>query len=111
MQYIYQIYAKKNGVFNEFKVHHGSISKIERESIERDLQKGIYPMTVFCTSTLELGVDIGKVKSIAQIGTANSVSGIRQRLGRSGRRDEPSILRVFSIEKRDEGLPVFRAGL
>lgn len=96
--------CEENGVPNEFRVHHGSISKIERESVERDLQKGEHPVTVFCTSTLELGVDIGKVKSIAQIGTAFSVSGLRQRLGRSGRRNEPSILRVFSIERKDGGL-------
>lgn len=96
--------CEENGVPNEFKVHHGSISKIERESVERDLQKGEHPVTAFCTSTLELGVDIGKVKSIAQIGTAFSVSGLRQRLGRSGRRNEPSILRVFSIERKDDGL-------
>lgn len=83
---------------NEFRVHHGSLSKIERESVEQELQKGLTPITALCTSTLELGVDIGKVKSIAQIGVANSVSGLRQRLGRSGRRNEPSILRVFSIE-------------
>ena len=96
--------CEENGVPNEFRVHHGSISKIERESVERDLQKGEHPVTAFCTSTLELGVDIGKVKSIAQIGTALSVSGLRQRLGRSGRRNEASILRVFSIEKNDDGL-------
>lgn len=96
--------CEKNGVPNEFRVHHGSISKVERESIERDMLKGERPVTVFCTSTLELGVDIGKVKSIAQIGTANSISGLRQRLGRSGRRNEPSILRVFSIEKKDNSL-------
>ena len=86
---------------NEFRVHHGSLSKIERESVEQELQRGETPITALCTSTLELGVDIGKVKSIAQIGVANSVSGLRQRLGRSGRRDEPSILRVFSIENEE----------
>ncbi|WP_337394136.1 DEAD/DEAH box helicase [Alistipes communis] len=96
--------CEENGVPNEFRVHHGSISKIERESVERDLQRGEHPVTALCTSTLELGVDIGKVKSIAQIGTAISVSGLRQRLGRSGRRDEPSILRVFSIERNNDGL-------
>ena len=96
--------CEDNGVPNEFRVHHGSISKIERESVERDLQRGEYPITALCTSTLELGVDIGKVKSIAQIGIAMSVSGLRQRLGRSGRRNEPSILRVFSIEGNDDGL-------
>lgn len=86
---------------NEFRVHHGSLSKIEREAVEQELQRGETPVTALCTSTLELGVDIGKVKSIAQIGVANSVSGLRQRLGRSGRRDEPSILRVFSIENEE----------
>lgn len=96
--------CEEKNVPNEFRVHHGSISKLERESIERDLQRGEHPITALCTSTLELGVDIGKVKSIAQIGTAISVSGLRQRLGRSGRRDEPSILRVFSIERYDGGL-------
>lgn len=96
--------CEEKNVPNEFRVHHGSISKLERESIERDLQRGEHPITALCTSTLELGVDIGKVKSIAQIGTAISVSGLRQRLGRSGRRDEPSILRVFSIEGYDDGL-------
>ena len=90
---------------NEFRVHHGSLSKVERESVEMELQMGETPITALCTSTLELGVDIGKVKSIAQIGVANSVSGLRQRLGRSGRRNEPSILRVFSVEDdEDSGL-------
>lgn len=94
--------CEQENVPNEFRVHHGSLSKMERESVEHELQKGETPVTALCTSTLELGVDIGKVKSIAQVGVANSVSGLRQRLGRSGRRNEPSILRVFSIEHGDD---------
>lgn len=89
---------------NEFHIHHGNLSKIEREKVEKELQLGHTPITAICTSTLELGVDIGKVKSIAQIGVANSVSSLRQRLGRSGRRNEPSILRIFSVEKGTDGL-------
>lgn len=96
--------CEKKFVPNEFKVHHGSISKIQRETIEHEMQEGNKPITAICTSTLELGVDIGKVKSIVQIGTAFSVSGLRQRLGRSGRRGEPSILRVYSIELNSQGL-------
>lgn len=96
---------------NEFRVHHGSLSKSERESVESELQKGLHPITAICTSTMELGVDIGKVKSIAQIGSASSVSGLRQRLGRSGRRNEPSILRVFSVENRDGILLDLKANL
>lgn len=103
--------SDENGVPNEFRVHHGSLSKIERESVEYELQQGVHPLTAICTSTMELGVDIGKVKSIAQIGSATSVSGLRQRLGRSGRRNEPSILRVFSTENGDGLLFDLKANL
>ena len=94
--------CEEANVPNEFRVHHGSLSKVERESVEQELQKGATPVTALCTSTLELGVDIGKVKSIAQIGVANAVSGLRQRLGRSGRRNEPSILRILSVEHPED---------
>ncbi|MFA7082356.1 MAG: DEAD/DEAH box helicase [Bacteroidales bacterium] len=90
--------CENNSVPNEFRVHHGNLSKSERKIVEYELQKGIFPISAVCTSTLELGIDIGKVKSIVQIGTANSVSGLRQRLGRSGRRGEASILRIYSID-------------
>ncbi|HZK93232.1 MAG TPA: DEAD/DEAH box helicase [Prolixibacteraceae bacterium] len=90
--------SENNFVPNEFRVHHGSLSKNERESVEQELQNGKFPISAVCTSTLELGVDIGKVKSIVQIGSANSVSSLRQRLGRSGRRGEASILRIYSID-------------
>ena len=103
--------SDENCVPNEFRVHHGSLSKIERETVEHELQQGLYPLTAICTSTMELGVDIGKVKSIAQIGSATSVSGLRQRLGRSGRRNEPSILRVFSIENGEGVLFDLKASL
>ncbi len=103
--------CEANFVPNEFRVHHGNLSKIEREGVEDELQKGEFPVTAVCTATLELGVDIGKVKSIAQIGTAFSVAGLRQRLGRSGRRGEPSILRVFSIESSIPLLKDLRSSL
>ena len=103
--------SAKKGVPNEFRVHHGNLSLIERANVERELSKGYYPVTAFCTSTLELGIDIGKVKSIAQIGKAYSVSILRQRLGRSGRRDEPSILRVFSLEDPNVILPDLKLDL
>ena len=90
--------CKDCNVPNEFRIHHGNLSREIRGNVERELQDGHYPITAICTSTLELGVDIGKVRSIAQIKVANSVAGLRQRLGRSGRRDEPSILRILSID-------------
>lgn len=91
--------SKREGVPNEFLIHHSSIDKEDRRYLEQTLQEGKKPTTAICTSTLELGIDVGSVKSVAQIGTCPSVSSLRQRLGRSGRRDAPSILRVYSIDR------------
>jgi ATP-dependent helicase Lhr and Lhr-like helicase len=84
---------------NEFWPHHGSLSKELREDTEHALKDGTRPASAICTTTLELGIDIGAVKSIAQIGAPPSVASLRQRLGRSGRRKgEPAILRGYCVE-------------
>lgn len=84
---------------NEFWPHHGNLSKEIRFDTEFALKQRERPATAICTSTLELGIDIGAVKSVAQIGTPPSVASLRQRLGRSGRREgEPAILRAYVIE-------------
>ncbi|GGN38071.1 MULTISPECIES: DEAD/DEAH box helicase [Marinomonas] len=83
---------------NEFFPHHGSLAKELREDLEARLQKEAFPTTAICTMTLELGIDIGKVSSVIQVTAPHSVSSLRQRLGRSGRRNTPSILRMFISE-------------
>lgn len=84
---------------NEFWPHHGSLSKEIRSETETALKQKELPATAICTSTLELGIDIGAVKSVAQIGSPPSVASLRQRLGRSGRRKgEPAILRAYVEE-------------
>jgi ATP-dependent Lhr-like helicase len=83
---------------NEFWAHHGSLSKEIREDAEAALKDRSRPATAICTSTLELGIDVGSVKSIGQIGTPNSVASLRQRLGRSGRRGESAVLRIYIRE-------------
>jgi len=85
---------------NEFFAHHGSISKGVREDLEARLRKGDLPTTAVATSTLELGIDLGSVKSVAQYGAPRSISSLKQRLGRSGRREgSPSILRIYARER------------
>ncbi|WP_338666097.1 DEAD/DEAH box helicase [Pararoseomonas sp. SCSIO 73927] len=85
---------------NEFFPHHGNLSKEIREELEGRLKEGKLPTTAVCTSTLELGIDIGSVKSVAQIGAPRSIASLRQRLGRSGRRTGmPAILRIYVIEE------------
>lgn len=83
---------------NEFFAHHGSLSKPLREHAVEALRNPNRPATAVCTSTLELGIDIGQIESVGQIGCPPSVSSIRQRLGRSGRRGNPAVLRLYVME-------------
>lgn len=85
---------------NEFLAHHGNLSREIREEAEQRVKDTSRPTSVVCTSTLELGIDIGSVTSIAQIGSPPSVASLRQRLGRSGRRGEDAaVLRCFIVEE------------
>ncbi|PLX90271.1 MAG: DEAD/DEAH box helicase [Desulfuromonas sp.] len=90
--------CEKDGVPNEFFPHHGSLSKEFREGLEARLQKENLPTSAVCTMTLELGIDIGSVDSIAQVTAPHSVASLRQRLGRSGRRGDAAVLRLFIAE-------------
>ncbi len=91
--------CEQNQVPNEFWPHHGSLSKEIRTETEAALKQKEYPASAICTNTLELGIDIGSVKSVAQVGSPPSVASLRQRLGRSGRRKgEAAILRGYCIE-------------
>lgn len=95
--------SERARVPNEFLPHHGSLSKEIREDTEARLKDRSRPATAICTSTLELGIDIGDVGSIAQIGAPFSVSSLRQRLGRSGRRDNSPTLRLYVSEPEITG--------
>ncbi|WP_336333815.1 DEAD/DEAH box helicase [Pseudomonas putida] len=92
--------CEQDGVPNEFWPHHGSLSKELREDAERALKASDHPASAVCTTTLELGIDIGNIRTVAQIGSPPSVASLRQRLGRSGRRPgEPAMLRAYCRER------------
>ncbi|MCZ7860830.1 DEAD/DEAH box helicase [Agrobacterium salinitolerans] len=92
--------AEKMRMPNEFFAHHGSLSKELREPLEKRLKEGNLPTTGVATTTLELGIDVGSIRTVFQIGAPRSMSSLRQRLGRSGRREgSPAILRMFVREK------------
>ncbi|EJM56217.1 Lhr-like helicase [Pseudomonas sp. GM48] len=91
--------CENDGLPNEFWPHHGSLSKDLREQAEHALKVGNVAASAICTTTLELGIDIGSIKTVVQIGAPPSVASLRQRLGRSGRRPgENAILRVYCKE-------------
>ncbi|MFN2541385.1 MAG: DEAD/DEAH box helicase [Chthoniobacterales bacterium] len=84
---------------NPFLLHHSSLSRELREDAERELKSG-QPVTAICTSTLEMGIDLGAVRAIGQVGPTWSVTSLVQRLGRSGRREgEPQVLRLYTLDE------------
>lgn len=91
--------AKTRGATNWFRVHHGSLSRVEREDTEAAL-RSMEPIATLCSSTMEMGIDIGSVKEVGQIGAPLSTSSLHQRLGRSGRLPgEDSIMHMFIEEE------------
>ncbi|MCL2423355.1 MAG: DEAD/DEAH box helicase, partial [Micrococcales bacterium] len=65
------------------RAHHGSMSRAERTRTESELKAGLLPAVV-ATSSLELGIDMGAVDLVVQVGAPPSVAGGLQRLGRAG---------------------------
>ena len=90
--------SKELGQKEVYHAHHSLLATDIRLNIEKKARKGEEPMTIICTSTLEMGIDIGSADNVFQIGKPFSVSSLRQRLGRSGRRGSSPILRIFIVE-------------
>ncbi len=67
-------------------VHHANISPALREFAEQRMRSGELPVCTGATVTLELGIDLGHLERIVQTGCPLTVSGLVQRLGRTGRR-------------------------
>lgn len=68
------------------KVHHSSISKNLREMSEEKLKNSSSEMCLCCTSTMELGIDVGELDIVMQLKSPSTVASFRQKMGRTGRR-------------------------
>jgi ATP-dependent Lhr-like helicase len=79
--------------------HHGSLSKEVRLEMEDKLKRGEL-RALAATSSLELGIDIGSIDCVVQLGSPKSVSRAMQRVGRSGH--------LISATSRGRFFPLYR---
>ena len=84
--------------YKKFYAHHSYIDKKIREDIE-NLVKEDEEICIVSTSTLELGIDIGSVDLVIQLDCTFSVSSLKQRIGRTGRRkNQDRISQIYTSE-------------
>ncbi|MHB0876624.1 MAG: DEAD/DEAH box helicase [Anaerolineae bacterium] len=92
--------AEREGQPDVYHVHHGSISAALREAAEEAMREPYAPAVVAATVTMELGIDIGQLERVVQLQAPLTVSSFLQRLGRSGRRGDPSEMWVVCREEK-----------
>jgi ATP-dependent Lhr-like helicase len=78
-------------------VHHSSVSLEERNAAEERFHSGTNA-SIICTSTLELGIDVGDLDLVLQANAPSTVSSFLQRLGRTGRREGQRANTTFFCE-------------
>ncbi len=86
---------------DQVSAHHGSLSKEHRLAAEQRLQQGKLKALV-ATASLELGIDIGEVDLVCQLGSPRSIAALLQRVGRSGHAvDGTPKGRLFPLSRDD----------
>jgi ATP-dependent Lhr-like helicase len=80
-----------SGRIRNLHIHHSSLSPATKKSSEEAFSAPECAC-IICTSTLELGIDIGDLDVVVQVGPPNSVSSFLQRMGRSGRRGKSAYM-------------------
>jgi ATP-dependent Lhr-like helicase len=98
-----KISARVKGHPNYFS-HHSSVDKEVREFVEYFAKTNTRQnFCIACTSTLELGIDIGTVDEVVQIDATSSIASLIQRIGRSGRK-EGQVSKLFLYATRQWSL-------
>lgn len=83
-------YCEVRGEPDRFMIHHGNLSSAVRQSAEEEMKDDSANLTTCATATLELGIDVGQLERAFQIEAPFTVSGFLQRMGRTGRRNNPA---------------------
>lgn len=87
---------------DRFLIHHGNLSASYRETAEDIMRDDEQLQTTVTTATLELGIDIGRLERAFQIDAPFTVSSFLQRMGRTGRRDDPPEMHFVMREEQPE---------
>lgn len=96
-------YCERQCEPDRFLIHHGNLSASYRETAEEVMKDESQNLTTVTTSTLELGIDIGRLERAFQIDAPWTVSSFLQRMGRTGRRDLPP--EMWFVMREDEPEP------
>ncbi len=95
-------YCEANREADRFLIHHGNLSASYRETAEDIMRDEFQTQSTVTTSTLELGIDIGRLERAFQIDAPFTVSSFLQRMGRTGRRDLPPEMHFVIREDHPE---------
>lgn len=87
---------------DRFLIHHGNLSASFRQAAEDSMREEDNNVTTCATSTLELGIDVGRLERAFQIDAPFTVSSFLQRMGRTGRRGMPCEMQFVIREDQSE---------
>lgn len=95
-------YCEAGHEADRFLIHHGNLSASFRETAEELMKDEEQCRTTVTTSTLELGIDIGRLERAFQLDAPFTVSSFLQRMGRTGRRGQPPQMWFVMREEHPE---------
>ncbi|MDR1744311.1 MAG: ATP-dependent helicase, partial [Planctomycetota bacterium] len=95
-------YCEAQNEPDRFLIHHGNLSASYRETAEAVMKDDDQLQTTVTTATLELGIDIGRLERAFQVDAPFTVSSFLQRMGRTGRREQPPEMWFVMREEEPE---------